>query len=294
MTVSRNEHDKIAPQPTQLLITMDKAQEMVERVGKILAEKGFKYRQNSSVSSLFSSIKKLNNTSKLMSDHKYRSEFLKCTNAIQVAQSIELAIADPHSKLAIQRILSSNMNFYDRRLSPGKDALWELDLFRRLKLGNVQVRFEEPDLVVYLGEGFGDYAIACKKTYSQSSVEKAFHKGLEQLKKHNKPGVVAFNLDDLNLGDPVWQERQSSSVYSRLNEINTTFIRKNEKLFRKAEKLGCCDGVIVSTSVMSEVLESEHRITLFRLSAAFKIGREEMSIRRFNEFTTCLDKVLNK
>ncbi len=294
MIMSRDDYDKVNPQTTQLSITMDKAQEMVERVGKMLEDKGFKCRQNGSVGSLFSSIKQLNENSKLMSDHEYRNKFLKCNNAIQIAQAIEFAIKEPHSKLAIQRIISSNMNFYDRRLSSGKDALWELDLFRRLKLGNVQVKFEEPDLVVSLGERFGDYAIACKKTYSQNSVEKAFHKGLEQLKKHNKPGVVAFNLDDLTPGNSVWQVKESSSLESELEKINTSFIRKNERLFRIADDLEYCDGVIVSTSVMSEILNLEHKITLARSCAAFQTGRKEMQTQRFNKFVASLDNVLKK
>ncbi|HDX8370981.1 TPA: hypothetical protein RQN12_001946 [Aeromonas dhakensis] len=280
--------------PKQLATSLGKALEIVERVEEEIVKKGLRYRKNSSVSALFSSVKKLNVKLETMNDEEYNSIFLRFQNAIQIAQAIEAAITEPNSKEAIKRVITSDMDLYKRHHSQGKDSLWELDLFRRLKLGNVQVKFEEPDLVVYLGEELGDYAIACKKIYSQNSLKTAFHAGLSQLEKHGKPGVVAFNLDEFIPEGAIWQGRYSSSLESQLRCRNTTFLEENEMLFRQGDKIACFDGVIVSTSLVSDVLDLEYNINLARSFAVLQTNKGWLPTQRLRKFVEYLDRVITQ
>lgn len=290
----QNSYNQYISHPKQRLTSLEKALEIVERVEEAITNKGLRYRKNSSVSVLFSSVKKLYAKLDSMSDEEYKSTFLHFQNAIQIAQAIEVAIAEPNSTEAIKRVITSDMDLYKRHQSQGKDALWELDLFRRLKLGNVQVRFEEPDLVVYLGDEHGDYAIACKKTYPKNSVKTAFHAGLSQLKKHGKPGVIAFNLDELIPAHSIWQGRRSSDLELHLKEINCSFLEKNWMLFRQVEKVECCDGVIVSTSLVADVLDLECKVNLVRSSVALRINKGGMQNQRLDKFVEYLDRVISQ
>ncbi|WP_139835201.1 hypothetical protein [Aeromonas hydrophila] len=294
MTKIKQDYGQYNSHSKQLVTSLGKALEIVERVEGEIVKKGLRYRKNSSVSALFSSVKKLNVKLETMNDEEYKSTFLRFQNAIQIAQAIETAITEPNSKEAIKRVVTSDMDLYKRHHSQGKDFLWELDLFRRLKLGNVQVRFEEPDLVVYLGEALGDYAIACKKTYSKNSVKTAFHAGLSQLEKHEKPGVIAFNLDEFIPEGTIWQGRDSSSLESQLRGVNTAFLRENEMLFRQADKMACCDGVIVSTSLVSDVLDLEYKISLARSFAVLQTNKGDLPTQRFRKFVEYLDRVITQ
>jgi len=199
-TAYLKENDK----PAQLIVSFDAAMETVLRVEAALADRGLKCHTGSALGSLFAMVRRLAKDAKPMNDKRWRTTFLRANEAVRIAYAVESALKDPGAKEAIHRVTDTNMNLTAKQTSMGKDALWELDLFRRLQLGGVPVRFDEPDLVVSLGEKFGDYAIACKKVYSQNNVANSFKKGCEQLADHKKPGIVAFNLDDLTLEEPVW------------------------------------------------------------------------------------------
>lgn len=285
------ENDK----PAQIVLSIDSAMKTVSRVEDELAARGLKCHTGSALGSLFAMVRRLANNTKPMKDSRWRTTFLRANEAVRIAYAVEAALKDPGAQEAIHRVTDTDMNLATRQMSMGKDALWELDLYRRLQLGGASVRFEEPDLVVSLGEGVGDYAIACKKVYSQDNVANSFKKGCEQLAEHKKPGIVAFNLDDLAPENTVWTASTKSALKQSLDEMNRKFIYANQVHFRSALERGDCDGVLVCTSVISDVLDMTPRINMTRSTAVWNSGTGQESQLRFGLFRHgCLDNAIAK
>lgn len=278
--------------PVQFVQNLDAAVETIARVEAALAARNLTCHSGSALGSQFATVRRLAKNIDLLTDKLWRVTFLRANEAVRIAQAVEAALDDDGAKEAIHRVVRSDMKLGARRESRGKDALWELDLYRRLKLGQSPVRFEEPDLVVSLGNELGDYAIACKKIYSKGGGGNAFELACEQLGKHGKPGIVAFNLDDLTPEHEVWTASTTQELKIRLDELNEDFIRAHQTLFSAAQQRGDCDGVLVSTSVISEVPEMNLPIKLSRSTAMWKHGAGEDAQIRLNAFQTCLDKVL--
>lgn len=243
---------------------------------------------------LFAKVRRLNKEAKSLRDEQWHVTFLRANDAVRIAYAIEEALGDPGSKEAIHRIIRSDMNLSTRQISRGKDSLWELDLYRRLKLGGSAVRFDEPDLVVSLGDTLGDYAVACKKIYSERNVAESFSDGCNQILTHGRPGIVAINLDDLLPEDSVWIEPNRSALQSRLEKWNETFIAKNKEHFSKPVERGDCDGVLVYTSLISHVPDMSPQINVTRSSAIWNEGASPAAKLRCNAFLACLDRVLQQ
>lgn len=278
--------------PVQVAQSLDSAMETIVRVETALAARNLRCHTGSALGSLFAKVRRLANDSKTLTDKSWRATFLRANEAVRIARAVEAALDDDGAKEAIHRVLRSDMNLATRQESRGKDALWELDLYRRLKLGQSPVRFEEPDLVVSLGDKLGDYAIACKKIYSDGAGENAFKLGCEQLGRQGKPGIVAFNLDDLTPECEVWSAPTKRELKQRLDEVNSAFVKVHRTLFDMALQRGDCDGVLVSTSVISDVPEMTPPINVTQSTAVWNHGAGEKALVRFNTFQTCLDRVL--
>ncbi|WP_300244744.1 hypothetical protein [Pseudomonas sp.] len=275
----------------QMIVNYDEAMETVLRVETALAEQGLKCHSSSALGSLFAMVRRLANKSKKLDDKKWRATFLRANEAIRIAKGVEAALNDPGAKEAIHRITSSDMSLSTRQESSGKDALWELELYRRFKLGKIPVYFAEPDLVVSLGSKLGEYAIACKKIYSLNNVQKSFKDGCDQLKTHGRPGVIAFNLDDLFPATCALVIATEHELKEKLDALNKKFIRDNERHFLSMVERGVCDGVLVSTSVTSDVSDMNPPVNVIRSSAAWTNRREQGALDRFNIFLECHDRV---
>lgn len=279
--------------PTMIpLGDLDSIMKQIMRVEAALKARKLKCHSGSSLGSLFATVRHLTNEFKSLKDKDWRRTFLRANDAIRIVLAIEEALDDDGAKEAIHRIVRSDMELKNRQNSRGKDALWELELYRRLKLGQSPVRFEEPDLVVSLGDELGDYAIACKKIYSKNGGKNAFSLGCKQLRKHGIPGIVALNLDDLTPKCEALITPTEHELKQRLDKMNKTFVLEHQNLFHAALQRGDCDGVLVSTSVISEVPTMNPPICITRSTAVWKHGAGEEAQIRFNSFQTCLDRVL--
>jgi len=275
--------------PTQTALSIDAAMKTIERVEAALAARNLKCHSGSALGSLFAAVRRLAKGSKQLKDERWRATFLRANEAIRIARAVEAALDDEGAKEAIHRVTDSNMNLATRQDSRGKDSLWELDLYRQLKLGGSSICFREPDLVVSLGDGLGDYAIACKKVYSIEGGIEAFKRGCDQLVKHGKPGIVAFNLDDLAPESEVWSAPKACEIKQRLEELNIAFIKTHKVNFSEAIKRGECDGVLVSTSVISDVPEMARPISVTWSTAVWNHGAVQDAQTRFAAFKECLD-----
>lgn len=272
-------------EPQQVTYSDEEMLATVNRVEQALKERELPCHRGSLLEPWFTSVRRY-------ADSESRSAELR-RNAHEggrIARSIEAALDEPGAKEAIKRVTRKGVNLSTREQSQGKDALWELDLFRRLKSGGTAVRIDEPDLVVTLEGGLGDYAVACKKIYSEENVEGRFRHGYRQIRRQHRPGVVAFNLDDLARPELVWKAPTKKDLWLQLVEVNTKFINENKKYFEKAVARGDCDGVLASTSVASETLDLPDQINFSWSTAMWYEGASSDAQRRFRAFVMLLDR----
>ncbi|NTX20852.1 hypothetical protein [Burkholderia cepacia] len=295
--------------PSHTTLGMDEALETIKRVERAFANRGMTISSSSSLGALFSKVHRLareaSEVRELQSDAAkkrladVRTRFFRQANhAVRIARAVEEALDDDEAKEAIHRVRISNMNLTDRSWSLGKDALWELDLHRWFKLGNVPVRFEEPDLIVSLGETLGDYAVACKKAHSEKNIHNSFSEGCKQIAKHGRPGIVAFNLDDLTpdeegtdstTGDEEKPTPTQDELRAQHDAMNTKFILDNAKLFQAALERGDCDGILVVRSLLTDTCDTKLRTQLNRTSAVWNHGTGPEAKARFNAFLACFE-----
>ncbi|MFJ4458027.1 hypothetical protein ACIP1G_29685 [Pseudomonas sp. NPDC089392] len=277
--------------PSQIFFDYKNLIETLSRVEEAFAARRLKCHSGSALGSLFSSIRRIAKKSENLNERQWHKSFIKSTEAIRILNAVEAVLDDIGAQEAIHRITTSDMNLGTRQESNGKDALWELDLYRRFKLGGVPVCFEEPDLVVSLGESHGEYAIACKKIYSRAGAQESFKVGCNQLKTHEKPGVVAFNLDDILPKGPLFGFSSETELKERIDKFNTKFIRENERYFAHIASRGACDGVLVSTSFIAHVPDMDPPINMIRTSASWTSRKEPNVQNRFKAFIECHDRI---
>lgn len=284
--------------PRTIPSSFDDVLAIVVRVEETLANRSLPVHSGSSLGALFAKVRRLQKKANSLDDGPWRRLFLQANEAVWIARAIEAALADVGEdadervikKELFHRIVRSQMGLSTRQQSLGKDALWELDLYRRIKLGGAPIRFAEPDLVVSLSPHFGDYAVACKKIYSREGVLETLQEACRQIREHGRPGVVAFNLDDLVPEADVWMEPDQVTLKSRLDAMNLSFISTNELDFAKAVESGGCDGIVVFTSVISEVPNIPLPISISRASAMWNKVASSVAKSRGQAFLDCLDR----
>jgi len=282
--------------PLEIRTTFTNALVKVERVIGLLEAQGIKYSSSSSVGSLFSKVRQLNKQYALDPIGYEQRTFLASIEALWIAEALEIAIGEPGAREVVHRIVTSDMSLSERRWSNGKDALWELDLYRRLKLGGAEVIFGEPDLVLELSNGLGKLGLACKKTYSESGVAEALNGGCDQLRKHRMPGIVAFNLDDLVDERSVLSVPSNETLHEALISKVRKFVTNHAATLNRAIERGECDGVLISITVVSQVHDAASPIRLARAPMLYGYPGELSSTTklRLEAFRQCLDRAASR
>lgn len=251
--------------PLQLTTSFADALAKVDSVVEALKAHDIKVSSGSSVGSLFAKVRQLNKQHTKNSGAYDPMKFFASIEALWIAEALEMAIGVPGAREAIRRIVGSEMNLSGREPSQGKDTLWELDVFRRLRLGGAEARFEEPDVVVPLNDGLGDYGIACKKVYSESGVAGALEYACSQLKKAGLPGVVAFNLDELMEEKAVLHAPTTEALHAEVARRTREFISRHVTDFQRMIDRDRCDGVMLSISIVYEIPNVSPPISLTRI-----------------------------
>jgi hypothetical protein len=244
----------------------------VDHVLETLEGHNIKVSPSSSVGSLFAKVRHLNKQHAINPRDYDSKKFFASIEALWIAEALEMAIGIQGSREAIRRIIGSEMDISSRKSSQGKDALWELDVYRRLKLGGADPRFEEPDLVIPFDDGLGDYGIACKKVYSESGVAGALEYGCSQLKKAGLPGVVAFNLDELMEEKAVLHAPTKEALLAEVERRGREFISHHVTDFQRTSERGGCDGVMLSISIVYEIPNGSPPISLARIPILYSLG----------------------
>jgi hypothetical protein len=158
-------------------------------------------------------------------------------------------------KVLLERIAGSEMDTASRKPAQGKDAIWELSCFSTFKIGGMEARLAEPDVVTNFGHG--DYGVACKKVYSENSVEKCIAKGVRQITDSGMKGLVALNIDELLIPPKkLMYASDQDFLRAMLQGYAGDFIERHRPTLNKYARDGACDGYIVSASRVALLLST--------------------------------------
>lgn len=227
--------------------------ETVQRVQAALEARGFRCRNNSALGSLFRKARVLNEQWEAETNGQDILTLMQADEAVRIALAVEAVLDEPEAVEAIRRITKSDMHLSTRQPSQGKDALWELDLHLFLQNRRILVRIQEPDLVVTFPDFLCEYGVACKKVYSEDSVEKQLKKGCRQLLKTGIPGVVAFNLDDITPQSSILAQPTRLAANDFLHARNIAFMERHRRVFQQAVMSGGCDAILLATTAQADI-----------------------------------------
>lgn len=270
-----------------------KSQELLASVNEaidVLKSLGAHPRPNGSLMSIFSSVRKLAEKSDQLSDERWEEYFEKATEARRIVMAILAAADDPNSRRNFAAIVSSDMNAKATVSSEGRNLLWELDLYRRIKIGGAGVYIGEPDLVLSLGEDQQEYSIACKKTHVESGVDGALRDGACQIKKQGRPGIIAFNLDTL-AARRQWNFADEEDLGKALRRFNDVFIDRHKQTFMNFAGREQCDGVLISTSVYAKVFSSNLPRKHCSAMAILPLSSESKGLNRLESLRRIVDQI---
>ncbi len=277
----------VPPDARQLRFSRPDTLLTIDRVLQALAEQGTPCRPGTYLDILFRKTRDFCTKAETLSDTDWAASFPTAAEGQRIAYAIHAALTDPGLRAAIKRVTTSAMDLSNPVRTAGKDALWELDLFRRLQLGGVGVRFAEPDLVVELEEGI-EYSVACKKVNSPGALKQALRSGARQVRVSGRPGIVALNVDylgPLTLSDV----SDTRSLNARLQGILQDLINANLRVFELAVADGRCDGILVSKAIAVTVPTMDPPRQLLWSNRLWPGSSLPSVISRINAFARRLD-----
>ncbi|WP_428003679.1 hypothetical protein [Acidovorax sp.] len=185
------------------------------------------------------------------------ARLVAASNMNRIADAIDSIQEDLNALEHLKRIARNDVDLWKRKLSQGKDALWELELLGKLKRNGAQASILEPDIVVELGSE--RYAIACKKIYSERGVEAQVRKGVNQIKAAGLPGIVALNLDEMVPAGTLLQAGSLAEAKDFMHAFNVDFITRNRHRIERFMSSGRCKAILCSTSVPSGIETAKPR-----------------------------------
>lgn len=219
---------------------------------------------------------------------------MNAVHANRIAEAILSVRDDSDAQQCLARISGSDMNLSGRTKSQGKDHLWELDLIYALRRHGLSAKLvDPPDIVVDLAGA--PLPIACKKVYSEKGVEAQLRKGTDQLKGKGKGGLVALNIDDLVPDDSILGSAGRAEASDFLAKFNAGFVERHRGTFQRFVKGGRCDGVLISTAVLADLVNSKPRFNLITETTIWTLDSAEPQVKaRFAELRKRLPPYENK
>lgn len=176
----------------------------------------------------------------------------------------------PQEWAYLQKLTNGSLSLLKREASEAKNFLWELELLHVLRAHGVQARLQEPPDIVATFDAI-EIGIACKKLYSTNNVEKVLSNGVGQIEGAYQFGIVAINLDDLAPEDSLYVANTERQMADQVNEINRSFLRENDRHFRKYLASGRLLSALVSTSVLADLRRESVRLNNTRQSTVWMI-----------------------
>jgi hypothetical protein len=228
------------------------------RLKNFLSARGLRFRSGNALAKILRDAEVLIKTRLSGKVHAETDQILNLLYANRIAESILTAQSDDGAWECVRRIAGNQLGSLDRLQSMGKDALWELELANRFKrLGATVTHIDPPDLMVeHVGEPYG---LACKKIYSEKGAEAQVRKGVQQLKKSGRHGLVAISLDELVPRDSILGGPDREGAEKFLSDFNKDFLSRNMQRIAKYIIDKRCDGLLISTSVFSDIKSEESR-----------------------------------
>ena len=240
--------------------TYDDVAQRVRVVKALLEQKRVQCRKNSALGNIFRHAEELAKSwaEGVQDNVPTVARVLAMGHASRIAEAILAVQEDAEAINCLKRMAGSDMNLSRRPQSQGKDALWELELLAFLRRHEVSADLvDPPDIIAHFA--FGDYAIACKKIYSEKGVAAQIRKGCHQIRNTNLKGVVAINIDDLVPGEVILRSLTKTEAMNALSTFIDGFIESHRRTLQDAVFQERCDAIIVSVSSPADIIASTTR-----------------------------------
>ncbi|RTT41002.1 hypothetical protein DY958_25255 [Pseudomonas aeruginosa] len=247
----RTVYENLDYSPPAIVRTHDDILKSIECAREILASHKVKIRPGSSLDRIFA-----NTSSRLRKKKPATPAGEVDTHFVAILASMIITFAnEPGIKEVFERIAGSDVATSSRRQSNGKDMIWELTMLSNLRMSSIPSSLAEPDII---GDfGFGPYGLACKKIYSENSVEKAIRKGGSQLKEAHLRGLIAINLDDLLLPpNRVLYASSQDFLRHMLQDYMIKFTERHKGTLMKYAPSDYCDGYMIYLSATGYLLDT--------------------------------------
>jgi hypothetical protein len=181
-------------------------------------------------------------------------------------------------------LTSGTLDLLGREQSLAKDTFWEIELWSALRRRSVNATLHEPpDIVVQFEDA--KIGIACKKLYSEKHVQNVLSEGVKQIESTYDFGIIAVNLDELIPPDHFLRLSSPQEALRVINDINTAFLNRHERHFRKYLASGRLLTAMVSTSVLADLLRLRARLNNVRQVTIWAIPglpwKKEQQLYRF-------------
>ncbi|MDP3856981.1 MAG: hypothetical protein Q8Q73_04370 [Stagnimonas sp.] len=176
----------------------------------------------------------------------------------------------PQEWAYLHKLTNGSLSLLKRESSEAKNFLWELELLHVLRAHGVQAKLQEPPDIVATFDA-AEIGIACKKLYSTNNVEKVLSNGVAQIEGTYQFGIVAINLDDLTPEDSLFVANTERQMADQVNEINRSFLKENDRHFRKYLASGRLLSALVSTNVLADLRRESVRLNNARQSTVWMI-----------------------
>jgi hypothetical protein len=179
----------------------------------------------------------------------------------RIARAVLALKGIPARARYLRRLARGELDFFKRKQSDAKNVLFELEFFASLRsrAPNSELR-DPPDIVLPLSKG--ELGIACKKVYSERSVEKTLSVAVSQVKDF-AIGAIALNIDEVIPGDHVVKAQtleEAKVILQRpLERFQSTYSRYLDRYLGD-------ERIVAVTIEINSIVDAPSSVPRFNLS----------------------------
>lgn len=180
-------------------------------------------------------------------------KFFSTLHIERIFSATRFLSAESNREKFLRDLLDGSLNFLDRKISHAKSILWELEVFTKIKKVIPNTVLDEPDVVVNINQF--SIALPCKKIFSEKGVPKVLSNAVAQIERRHEFGVVAMNIDDMIPEGVVLQKKSFKEAGDTVYALNLGFLSRHERHFKKYLDPSRIVAVLVSTSLVADILD---------------------------------------
>lgn len=199
-----------------------------------------------------------------------------------LAQRVLSAILDCEGEAELReplkRIAESPLDPASADHSPGKEALFELELLQYIRRRGLTARLGEPDVII--SAPFGDYFVACKTINSLKGFEGQVRSGCRQVEARGY-GCVAFNLEPHLLIEQPIHVGSGLELTELLNSKLRSLYQGHQRFIDERLESGRMDGAVLQISCFAKIADGgsdmdvfTHTVFYARSNVQEKVARE--------------------